>query len=187
MNAPTGPASSSRPPVVPIVLGVLLVAAVIAAALLIERATDGDIDLPESLPGGLRADGDLPAAAVVAERNLEETLDATVTLGTYRDDNDESDATLTVIDAEAGPFAPDGPQPAPEALGLERASTELVREGDVLCRLAWGKSVAEGATAPDEDPVALYCQLGADGRTYWLNARGISVDDAVEILDDVAE
>jgi len=187
MSEPTGPESTSRPPVVPIVLGVLLVAAVIAAALVVERATDGDLDLPDTLAGGLRADRELPAAAVVAERNLEETLDATVTLATYRDDKGEGGVTLTVIDAQAGPFAPDGPQPAPEALGLERARTELVREGDTVCRLAWGKSVAEGDTPPDKDPVAVYCQLGADGRTYWLNGRGISVDDAVEILDDVTD
>ena len=42
MSEPTGPESTSRPPVVPIVLGVLLVAAVIAAALVVERATTKD-------------------------------------------------------------------------------------------------------------------------------------------------
>lgn len=187
MSEPTGPASSSRTPVVAIVLGLLLVAAVVAAGLLVERATDSDLELPTALSGGLRADGDLPEAAVLAQRELEETLDETVALRTYRDTESEIDVTLTVIDAEAGPFAPDGPQPVPESLGLERAGTELVREGDVLCRLAWGRTIVEGEQLPEGDPTAVFCQLGADSRTYWLNGRGVSVDEAVEILEDVAD
>jgi hypothetical protein len=178
---------TSRPPVVPLILGLLLVAAVIAAAMAIERATDGDVDLPDTVAGGLVADSALPEAAVSAERELEETLDETVTLGTYRDRDGERSATITVVDAEAGPFAPDGPQPVPESLGLARAATELVRDGDVLCQVAWATTLSEGDEVPDEDPVAVFCQLGADGRTYWLNGRDLSVDLAVDILEDVRD
>ena len=178
---------TSRPPVVPLIVGLVLVAAVIVAALAIERATDGEVDLPDALPGGLVADSTLPEAAVPAERELEETLGETVTLGTYRDREGERSATITVVESDAGPFAPDGPQPVPESLGLERAATELVREGDVLCKVAWATTLPEGQEVPDEDPVAVFCQLGADGRTYWLNGRDLSVDLAVDILEDVVD
>jgi hypothetical protein len=187
MSEPTDSAPASRPSVVAMLLGLVVVAAVLAGALAIEQATDNDLDLPDSLPGGLRADEPLPDAAVDAGRELEATLDETVALRTYVDAGREINVTLTVIDAEAGPFAPDGPQPMPEALGLERAGTELVEDDGVLCRLAWGRTVVDGDELPDADPVGVFCQLGAHGRTYWLNGRGVSVDDAVEILESVAD
>ena len=47
--------------------------------------------------------------------------------------------------------------------------------------------VPEGEDVPDEDPVGVQCQLGADGRTYWLDGTGVSVDDAVDILEEIAD
>jgi hypothetical protein len=190
MTEPTGPASTSRPPVVPIVLGLLLVAAVIAVALLIERATDGHIDLPDDLPGGLSSTSISESqreTVANAEEALEQTLEFDVTVETYVDDGAERQATITVVDDAAGPFAPSGPQPDPETLGLERSPYELVRDGDTTCEIAWGAPVPEGEDVPDDDPVGVHCQLGANGHTYWLNGRGLSADDAVEILESVTD
>lgn len=204
MSEPTGPTSTEGPRVVPIVLGALLVAAVIAAALAVERATTGDSDLPATLPGGygaadltIYAPGDAEAAERSAERQravldsaeerLEDVLDAAVTVRAYQTGAFDGQVRITVIDAAAGPFAPNGPQPDPELLGVERGPFELVRAGDTICQRAWGNVVSEGKQVPDEDPAAVRCQLGAEGRTYWLSARGISVDDAVEMLESVRD
>jgi hypothetical protein len=205
MSEPTGPPSKSRPPVVPVVLGVLLVAVVVAAGLLVERATDGDADLPETLAGGFRAtdvvdeeqfdsraeaekfaDDQREYADSVGE-NLEDVLDATVTARNYQDQDAERLITMAVVDAAAGPFAPNGPLADPERMGLERGPTELVREDDVVCRVNWGQVVVEGDDVPDADPVGIQCQLGADGRTYWLLGGDLSVDDAVDALESLAD
>jgi hypothetical protein len=204
MSQPTGPASTSRPTVVPTLLGLLLVVAVIVVALVIERATDDD-GLPDELSGGLRATdlvdpdrfdsgADAERFAVQqgrlresAEEQLEDVLDLPVTVRSYQTDGSERVVTITTIDEAAGPWAPAGAQPEPALLGMQRAGVELVREGEAVCHLAWGVSVPEGRDVPDDDPASVQCQLGADGRTYWLNGRGVSADDAVDLLESVAD
>lgn len=187
----------------PTVLGLLLVVAVIAVALMIERATDDD-GLPDELSGGYRATdlvdpdrfdsgADAERFAVQqsrlresAEERLEDVLDLPVTVRSYRTDGSER-VTITTIDEAAGPWAPAGAQPEPTLLGMRRAGFELVRAGDAVCHLAWGVTVPEGRDVPDDDPASVQCQLGADGRTYWLNGRGVSADDAVDLLESVAD
>ena len=169
-----------------IVLGLVVVAAVIVGALAIEQATDGDVGLPDTLAGGYRAESDSKLFDSAAD-GLEEVLDAPVTVRGYVTSDAERQVTITVIDADAGPYAPSGPQADPELLGLERAPSELVREGDAVCQLAWGTIVPEGEDVPAEEPAGVQCQLAADGRTYWLNGRGLSADDAVDILESVSD
>ena len=185
MSEPTGPAPTSRSPIVAIVLGLLMVAAVIAGALVIERATDSDVDLPDTLAGGLRAEprNDLARSA---ESRLEDVMDASATIRSYRADDDRG-AMVMVVDQAAGPFVPRGPNAAPELMGLARGPFELVNEGDAVCQLTWPNVVAEGEDVPDEDPAGVQCQLGAHGRTYLLYGTGMSSQDAVDILEDIAD
>jgi hypothetical protein len=205
MSDPTPAPPRGRPAVVPVVLGFVVVAAVIAVGLLVVRLTDGDVELPDRLEGGYRAtdvvdgrDDDSAEAERIAEQQaemrtsseerLEEVLEEDVTVRSYRTEGMESQVTITVIDAPAGPFAPGGPRPRPMLLGLERDSSELVREGDgAVCNVVWGQVVPEGEDPTDEEPVAVGCQLGAEGRTYWLDSRGVSLGDAVEILEAVSD
>jgi hypothetical protein len=201
MSDSTPAAPRGRPPVVPIVLGFVVVAAVIAIGLVVVRLTDGEVELPERLDGGLRASDvvddrfDDPERIAEqqaemresSEERLEGVLDEDVTVRSYRTEGLERQVTITVIDAPAGPFAPGGAQPGPDLLELERHSTELAREGDAVCNIVWGQVVPKGEEVPDEEPVAVGCQLGVGGRTYWLESRGVSVDDAVEILESVSD
>jgi hypothetical protein len=186
MSEPTGPAPANRPSVVAMVLGLVVVAAVIAGALALEQATDNDLDLPGSLPGGLHAD-ESSKLVDSAEANLEDALDAPVTVRSYRTEDDERLVTLTIVDEAVGPFAPSGPQADAALLGLARAPFELVRRDDVVCDLAWNATVPDGEPVPKGDPIGMKCQLGADGLTYWLSGRGLSFDDAVDILESVAD
>ena len=134
-----------------ILLGLVVVAAVIVGALAIEQATDNDLDLPDTLPGGLRAD-DASELVDSAEAGLEDVLDAPVAVRSYRTDDDERLVTLTVVDQAAGPFAPSGPQADAELLGLARGPFELVREGDVVCDLAWSRDGRRGRAGPGGRP-----------------------------------
>ena len=204
MSEPTGPATPSRPPVIPTLLGLLLVAVVIAGASAIERATDGGSDLPERLDGGFRASdvaddrlGDEQEARKFADRQaemldstgerLEEVLDESVTMRRYQSEGAEQQVTIIVIDAAAGPFAPNGARPDPSHLGVARDTSELVREGDAVCNVVWTHIVPEGEEIPDDDPAGVGCQLGHDGRTYWIDSRGLAVDDTVELLESVTD
>ncbi len=177
---------SKRSSVVAIALGLLLVAAVIVVALWIEGATDSDVGLPDELAGGFRAD---PSSEIVesAEDGLADVFDTSVTVRSYQADGGDRQVTITVLDEEAGPFAPSGPQAEPGLLGLERGPFELVRDGDTVCQLAWGTLVTKGDELPDEDPIGVQCQLEDDGRTYWLNGRGVTADDAVKMLESVTD
>jgi hypothetical protein len=186
MSEPTQPARTSRTSVVAIALGLLLIAAVIVVALWIERATDSDVELPDELSGGFNAD---PSSELAdsAEDNLADVFDTSVTVRSYQADGGDSQVTITVLDEEAGPFAPAGPQAEPGLLGLERGPFELIRDGDTVCQLAWGTLVTKGDELPDEDPIGVQCQLEDEGRTYWLNGRGVTADDAVEILESLTD
>ncbi len=179
-------ATSSRSSIGAILLGLVVVAAVIVGALAVEQATDNDLELPDTLAGGLRAD-ESSELVDSAEEGLEEALDVPVTVRSYRTSDDERLVTVTVVDEAAGPFAPSGPQADAELLGLARAPYELVREDDVTCDLAWTATVPEGEPVPKDDPIGMKCQLDADGRTYWLSGRGLSFGDAVDILESVAD
>lgn len=203
--APSAPAPPPRRlPVVALVLGLVLVAAVVAVGLLVERATDDELELPDRLDGGFHAtdtgegfDVDADTAANLADREgerdellsdaLSEVLDADARVRSYADADLEEHATLTVVDAEAGPVNPGGAIVGdPEWLGLERAPTELVREDDAVCQVSWGETVPDGEDVPDDAPLSVTCQLGADGRTYWLTAQQMEVSEVVDVLEDVA-
>ena len=92
------------------------------------------------------------------------------------------------IETAPGPFLPNGPPFDPSFLELERNVTDLVSVGDGVCALYWQQPVPKGAEieGDQEDPQALQCQLDADEVTYQFYGRGVSPEDAVEILADLA-
>jgi hypothetical protein len=158
---------------------------VIAGALAIEQATDNDLDLPDELAGGLRAEP-RDDIARSAESRLEDVMDAPATVRSYLAGKGRG-ALVMVVDESAGPFAPRGPNVDPELLGLARGPFELVREGDAVCQVTWQSVVAKGDELPDEEPAGVQCQLGADGRTYWIYSTGMSAADAADILEDITD
>ncbi len=185
MSEPTDSAPASRPSVVAMLLGLVVVAAVIAGALAIEQATDNDLDLPDSLPGGLRAEprDDLTRSA---ESRLEDVLDASAAVRSYRADEDRG-AMVMVVDQAAGPFAPRGPHVDPKLLGMARGLFELINEGDAVCQVTWPQPVVEGEGVPDVDPAGVQCQLGAHGRTYLLYGTGLTSEEAADMLESIAD
>ena len=111
--------------------------------------------------------------------------DEPVAFRAYADKTLQDFLVVTVFTGEGGAFGPPSGLADPQAQGLERATTELVREDDAVCVASY-QAVPQGqdASAP---PLAVTCQLAADGHTVQLTSNGHSVDDTVALTHDVAE
>ncbi len=60
----------------------------------------------------------------------------------------------------------------------------MQRVGDAVCSVNYGQPVAAGQPIdPTVAPLTVRCQQGAGGRTYDLSTQGLSVEEAVEVLD----
>jgi hypothetical protein len=201
----TASSRDSRPLLVGLVGGLVVLGLLVAFAVLLPATGNEPDDLPDSLPGGLRAvdlvaeeaDGDEQTAdfarrqrgiSASGEERLEELFDAPVQVRSYQDEALEGQATITVIETESGPFLPNGPPYDPTYLDLERNVTDLVSVGDGVCALYWQQPVPEGTEieADQEEPQALQCQLGADGVTYQFYGRGVTPEEAVDLLEGLA-
>lgn len=205
----TDSARGSRPFVLGLVGGIVVLGLLVAFTVLLPKSGGGAADsLPDTLPGGLRA-ADLVRdqddaeqqgrAEEFAERQgevnesgqeqLEELFDAPAAVRTYQDEQFERQVTITVVEKAAGPFLPNGPPFDPSFVDLERNVSELVSVGDGVCALYFQQAVPEGEEIPEdqEQPQALQCQVGAGGTTYQLFGQGLSADEAVEILDGLAD
>ncbi|WP_134740142.1 hypothetical protein [Nocardioides sp. 503] len=203
----TDSARGSRPFVLGLVGGIVVLGLLVAFTVLLPKSGGADPDaLPDSLPGGLRAsdlvrdqdDAEQQARAEdFAERQgdinesgaeqLEDLFDAPAVVRTYQDEQFERQVTITVVETAAGPFLPNGPPLDPSYLDLERNVSELVSVGDGVCALYYQQPVPKGQAVPDdEQPQALQCQVGAGGATYQLFGQGLDADAAVDILDDLA-
>jgi len=187
-------------------LGIVLLAAVAGLGIALPEVTDDDapggaeetsaISLPDTLPHGLVAQdavgGELAGRYADAQRsmadNLEELYDDAAAVRGYASEDQRVQATVTVLDRAPGLFDPDGPPVDPEILGLERSVYELVRVGDAICNLSYQQVVPQGQpvdeTAP---PAAVRCQRGEGERTIELFASGVTVEQAIEVLDAVAD
>ncbi|WP_341924026.1 hypothetical protein [Nocardioides psychrotolerans] len=195
------PSSSSTPAVLGVLVGLVLLAAVVAFAVLLPRAHgSADTDLPATLPGGLTAtdvldesQGD-PAAAqdfadqqrelmASAEDRLEAVYDVPAHARTYQDPERGVQVTVMVLEQAAGPFVPDGPPVDPSLLGNARNQTDLVQVGEGTCSLIWQQPVPAGEPITEPDPQAVKCQVGGDESTYQLIGVGITAQEGVEILE----
>jgi len=192
-----------------IVLGVVLLGAVAAFGIALPKATDDDgpagaetagaetaaVALPDDLPHGLvaqdqldgEAAGRYAAAQESAVEGFAEIYDEPVAVRGYANDDGSIQATVTVLDRPPGLFDPNGPPIDPEVLGLARSIYELRRVGDAVCNLNFQQVVPQGQPVDDgAAPTSLQCQQGDGDRTIELFASGLTLDQAVEILDELA-
>lgn len=198
------PSSAPSPALLGLLVGLVLLAVIVAFAVLLPRAGETSSGaLPDTLPGGLTATdvvdetlGD-PAEAqefatvqadlvASAEVRLQELYDVPAHVRTYRDPERGVQVTVLVVEQAAGPFVPDGPPVDPSLLGYARNLTDLVTVGDGTCSLIWQQPVAAGEPITVPDPQAVKCQVGGAESTYQLIGVGITAEEAVEILDGLA-
>jgi hypothetical protein len=185
-------------------LGVVGLAVLLVFAVAVPHLTSADeVELPDSLPGGwvgadIAAVPDLGSGAEAFKASREratayvrevyaEVYDDPVAFRAYTDKELSRFVVVTVFTSDGGAFGPPSGLADPEALKLERATTELVRDGDVVC-VANYQPVAEGEDggADADTPLGVSCQLPTEGHTIQLATSGMSVDDTVQLVHDVA-
>ena len=203
------PSSARTPALVGVLVGVVLLAAMVAFAVLLPKAgasstgalpdTLGEgltaTDLVDDSQGGAQTDpaaaqefadlqGDLMSSA--ADR-LESVYDVPADARTYQDAERGVQVTVLVVDGAAGPFVPDGPPVDPSLLGNARNQTDLVGVGEGTCSLIWQEAVPAGQPISEPDPQAVKCQLGSEERTYQLIGVGVTAQEAMELLEGLVD
>jgi len=193
--------------VVGVGLGVLGLGLMFLFAVGLPHVTSADeVELPDSLPGGwVAADvaavpGDLDDADAEEfiesrERATEyvrevydDVYDEPVAFRAYTDKDLAQFVVVTVFTSDGGAFGPPNGVADPEALQLERATTELVRRGDVVCIANYQPvAVGEDGGADADTPLGVSCQLPTGGHTIQLATNGLSLDDTVRLVHDVAD
>ncbi|KQP63398.1 hypothetical protein ASF47_14970 [Nocardioides sp. Leaf285] len=214
VTAVTTTPTIARTRVAGVVLGAVLLALMVVFAVVLPRIDSGAEELsgadsvaalPDELPGGLRAldlgveapEGQDPAQAEEltqrqtelqesAGERLSEVFDAPAEVRIYADEALQRQAAVAVVGVPAGLFIPGALPVDPALLDLARSSTELERVGDAVCQLTYGQNVPAGQPVPEDDPAGVTCQLGAEGTTYWIQGGGITAEEAVAVLDDLA-
>ncbi|CAB4691478.1 MAG: hypothetical protein F2667_02315 [Actinobacteria bacterium] len=187
--------SSSRTAALGLVAGAILLAVVAAFAIFLPKAHGSEIELPETLPGGLERvvqpeDSEFDESEIEgsAADALAELYDADATVGDYATADRSAQVTVTVLDVPAGPFLPTGPVPDPETYGYARGATELVTVGDAICSLNYAQPVPSGQPVDeDEQPAGAFCQLGSGERTFLASGSGVAPDAIVDILESLAD
>ena len=183
-----------------VLLGAVALALVAAVAVLLPEATgDDEVSLPDSLPGGWKAvdapgGADAPDASAMEEATAyvddvyADVYDEPVAFRAYADSDVATFVVVTVFTSDGGAFGPPNGVADPEALELERATTELVRRGDVVC-VANYQPVAAGEDAGEESegPIGVSCQLPTDGHTIQLATNGLDLDETVQLVHDVED
>jgi hypothetical protein len=193
-----------------LLLGVVLLGAVAAFGIALPKATGdheaetggtsepggtGAIELPDELPHGLvaqdqldgEAAGRYAAAQQSAVEGFAEIYDESVGVRGYANDDGRIQATVTVLDRAPGLFDPNGPPIDPEVLGLARSVYELRRVGDAVCNLNFQQVVPQGQPVDDSAaPASLQCQQGDGDRTIELFGSGLTLDQAVDVLRELA-
>lgn len=185
-------------------LGAVVLALLVGLAVGLPKA-EGDTAatvLPDTLPGGWTATdvldvADVPAESGITEEAIQrqadrrayaearfaEAYDDAPSFRTYVDETLQKFVLVTVFVGEGQAFLPGEPPVDPEAEGLARSNTELVREGDALCSVSYQPVPAGQETG---DPAAVSCQQPVDGQTVQLQTQGVSLDDTFALLDDIA-
>ena len=180
-------------------LGVVGLGLVFAFAVVLPEITDPEtVELPDSLPGGWVAvdiatppDGSTDtggSASAESQRKAtdyvrevyDEVYDEPVAFRAYTDKDFSHFVVVTVFTSDGGAFGPPNGVADPEELELKRATTELVRRGDVVC-VANYQPLAAGEDDADDSatPLGVSCQLPTGGHTIQLATNGLSVDDTV--------
>lgn len=169
-----------------------------------ESAQAANVTLPDALPGGWKAlelvaapDGSDSAAyqeqqrkAVdFVNRTLNSVYDRPAAFQAYLSPTFDNLVTVTLFDSTGGAFAPANGVADATLFGLERAPVELTRVGDAVCIANYQSAApAPGAAATPTDgkPLSVSCQAPAGEETAQIGSQGMSVDDTVTLLHDVA-
>lgn len=205
--------SSAASTVLSAVLGVVLLAGVVAFTVGLNAADDtepassetaaGAIDLPDSLSNGMVAVDlgtlpeeltaqlgsvdELPAQEAAVAEGLARVFGVPGEFRVYAAEDATALANVTVLDKAPGLFTPDTLPIDPSVIGVTRAQSELVDVDGATCSVAWPAEVPEGQEIdPTVTPQAVRCQLGAGERTYEITAQGLTVDDSVAVLKALA-
>jgi hypothetical protein len=188
-------------------LGVLGLAGVFVFAVALPEITDPDAaELPDSLPGGWVAvdvatppgggtDGAGSASAdsqrkatEYVRRIYDDVYDEPVAFRAYTDKDFSNFVIVTVFTADGGAFGPPNGLADPDVIELKRATTELVRRGDVVCIANYQPvGLDEDETEDSAFPLGVSCQLPTDGHTIQLASNGLDLDDTVDLVHVVAE
>ncbi len=188
-------------------LGVLGLGLVFVFAVGLPKLTEpDDPELPDSLPGGWVAvdiatppDGSADSegsASTDSQRKATEYVrevyddvyDEPVAFRAYTDKDYSRFVVVTVFTSDGGAFAPPNGVADPEALELQRATTELVRRGDVVCVASYqAVGLDEDETEGSDLPLGVNCQLPTGGRTIQLATNGLDLDATVDLVHEVAD
>lgn len=189
------------------VIGVVLLVVVAGFAILLPKVQD-DPDqgastvpaLPATLDGLVALDSkNLPAALSQqigdgtqlkqAQRQASESLDKifgdAAAYKIYASTDAQTFAAVTVLDRAPGLFAPDGPPVTPTT--GQQPTYQLSRSGGAVCAQYYQQAQSQTGAATGAPQLArVHCQLGADGRTYDIDARGLTLAKTVSALKQLA-
>lgn len=156
-----------------------------AVEVLAQEQVDTDGEQAAQAQQFLDEQGEIQGSAVDA---LKKQYDAPVELRAYQTADQQSQLTVTIIGAPGGPFLPQGPVPDPETYGYARGAYSLEAVGDGICSIAWATPVPQGQEVDaGETPTSVYCQVTSDDVTYLANGSGLTAQEAVDILDGLAD
>ena len=148
-------------------------------------ALDSD-DLPSSLAQQIGDPSQVVKAQKDAGAGLEKVFGKPAAYKIYASADAKTFAAVTVLDAGPGLFSPDGP-PAQPATG-QQPTYQLSRSGGAVCAQYFQQAQpqTQGAAPGPAQLARVHCQLGADGRTYDIDARGLTVAKTVAALKSLA-
>ncbi|MBS41736.1 MAG: hypothetical protein CMH83_00920 [Nocardioides sp.] len=198
--------SQTRSSVLPALVGLVLLVAVVAFAVLLPKAAGDQASsgsageapaLPDTLPGDLVAadSGDLPDGVLPADQleyvaqvqeegvgPVEEAFGPT-SVRLYLRADGTAPTSMVVTEGDPGLFIPDGiPAGSDETYAQRPLSLEVV--DGVVCSVAG----TVGGTPDDGTvPQSVRCQLGSDGFTYQVTAIGLTVEETVAALQGAAD
>ena len=208
MSTPTS--DSRTPTLVGIALGVVLLGLVAVFAIALPKAADaesgtdqvatGDLELPDTIPGGYTA-SDLPeaftgdyadraeevsktqqAAREHGDQVLADVLGEPAVTRTYAS-ADLHAVFVQAFRAAGGAFSPDSlPDPA-TAQG--QSVPELVSVGDAACIVSRQAGQAGAPVDESAPPAYAQCQLSEGQLTVQVGAQGLETDKMVDLADHV--
>lgn len=189
-------------------VGVVALVVVAGFAILLPKASGDSGDsgsstaptLPAKVGGFVALDSDAVPAALRQQigggsqvtqaqdqgrQGLEKVYGTPATYRFYVSGDAQSLLAVTVIDKEMGLFSPDGP-PVQTTEG-QQSTYQLSRVSGAVCAQYYSQQA--GATGQPSGAAQLsrvHCQLGSDGRTYDVDARGLSAPKTVAVLKELA-
>lgn len=203
-------ASTKRARAIGITLGVLLLAGVVGLAVLLPKVsgTGGSVSMPETLPGGFTSirTAELPEQAqgvdpdefaaeqeewvAYTEETATEVFGDPVSFDTYVSEDWQTAIYATVYSGDGGAVGPTMGLRSPESAeqqGMAAPPEELVSRGEAICKITWSQAPPGQQQGEQAAPQEVLCQQEHGGRTVQILTGGVSVDQATEYLENVAD